>query len=486
MIMIFRSFYAKLSLIFLILVLALGGISLAIAFSAAGHLFDEVEQLLNRKYASSIAMELQPLVEEEFSEDIIKSAIHYMMVLNPMVEIYLIDSKGLIKAYFTHPAETLERPTIDLDPLIKFVSSDGLEPVLGDDPRTEKEKKPFSAAPLQMGQDRGYVYVILRGQSYDRSLEMLENSYYLRTGFSTFFLAFIITLIAGLFLFFFLTRRLSKLGLAVKAFKNGDYKYRVSVSGSDELSNLGSAFNEMAASIEIGVEKLQKAEKQRSDLITNISHDLRSPLTSIRGHLETMLIKDMKLTDKEGREFLEISLKNVTSFQKLVEELFELAKLESNQVKPGMEAFQFAELAQDVIMKLKPRAEASSINLKIEYPNDLPSIKGEIGLIERMITNILENAISHTPEKGQIHITIKLVNEGLQIVISDTGMGIDEEDLPHIFERFYRADKSRDRASPGTGLGLAITKEIVGLHNGTIEVTSSPGNGAVFSIFLPF
>ncbi len=485
MFMIFRSFYAKLSLIFLILILALGVGSLAIAFSAARHLFDETEQVLNREYASSIALELQPMVEKGFSESGIKGAIHYMMVLNPMVEIYLIDGDGNIKAYFTHPAESLSQDSIDIVPLEKFISSNGLESVLGEDPRAGGKRKPFSAAPLLMGKDHGYVYVILRGQSYDRSFKMLRSSYYIRTGLSTFFFAFLATLIAGLFLFFFLTRRLRHLSSAVKAFEAGEYDYRVAIRGYDELGALGSAFNEMAASIEAGVEKLHQAEHQRSDLITNISHDLRSPLTSIRGHLETMLLKDMKVTDKEGREFLEISLKNVSSFQKLVEELFELAKLETHQIKLRNEAFQIAELVQDVVLKIKPRAEASQIKLTIDQPEELPAISGDIGMIERVLTNLLENAITHTPEKGQVNISIIPGKEILMITVSDTGSGIAGEDLPYIFERFYRADKSRDRRTPGTGLGLAIAKEIIGLHRGRIEASSPDGNGAIFSISLP-
>jgi signal transduction histidine kinase len=485
MLMIFRSFYAKLSLIFLILILALGAGSLAIAFSAARHLFDETEQLLNREYASSIALELQPMVVEGFSESGIKNAIHYMMVLNPMVEIYLIDAKGTIKAYFTHPAEKLSQDSIDLVPLEKFISSNGFEPVLGEDPRTGGKRKPFSAAPLLMGEDHGYVYVILRGQSYDRSFEMLRSSYYIRTGLSTFFFAFLATLIVGLFLFFFLTRRLRHLSSAVKAFEAGKYDFRVAIRGSDELGALARAFNEMATSIEAGIENLHQAEHQRSDLITNISHDLRSPLTSIRGHLETMLLKDMKMTDKEGREFLEISLKNVSSFQKLVEELFELAKLETHQIKLRNEAFQIAELVQDVALKIKPSADFSLVTITIDQPEKLSPINGDIGMIERVLTNLLENAIAHTPEKGQVNISIVQKDEELLLTVSDTGSGIAQEDLPHIFERFYRADKSRDRRTPGTGLGLAITKEIVGLHSGRIEADSPEGKGAVFRIFLP-
>ncbi|MBI9102751.1 MAG: HAMP domain-containing histidine kinase [Spirochaetales bacterium] len=485
MLMIFRSFYAKLSLIFLFLILILGGVTLFITFSAAGHLFDEVEQLLNREYAASIALEIQPLVEEGFFEELIKDAIHYMMVLNPMVEIYLIDSTGEILAYFTHPAESLNRLSIDLSPIRTFVESSGLEPVLGDDPRSSQDKKPFSAAPLRMGNSSGYVYVILRGQSYDKSLEMLRNSYYIKTGFRTFLLAFIIALAVGLSLFFLITRRLRYLHTAVKTFQIGEYNHRVDLGGSDELGDLGRAFNEMAFSIEAGVEKLREAEQQRSDLITNISHDLRSPLTSVRGHLETVLLKDDKISPEERRNFLETSLKSVSSFQKLVEELFELVKLETSQVRPGIEPFQIAELAQDVVLKLKPRAVNSGVSLIIEQPGNLPVFHGDIGLIERLLSNLLENAVTHTPSGGMVKITVEVQDEVIKIVVSDTGSGISSEDLPHIFERFYRGDKSRDRGVPGTGLGLAIAREIVGLHKGSIEVQSPADSGAVFTIYLP-
>ncbi|MBN2551823.1 MAG: HAMP domain-containing histidine kinase, partial [Spirochaetales bacterium] len=381
----FRSFYARLSVIFLLLILALGAVSLAVAFRAAGHLSDEVEQELNREYAASIAGELQPLVEGGFSQEGIKDAIHYMMVLNPMVEIYLLDEEGTIMAYFTHPEENLSRWSVDLDPVKEFIKDEAGGPVLGDDPRTPGIRKPFSAASLRMGGRQGYVYVILRGQSYDRSLENLRSSYFLRTGLSTFLLALLATLLAGLSLFFFLTRRLRELSSAARAFERGDLDRRVSVRGSDELGALGRAFNEMAASVQAGVEQLKVAEQQRSDLLASISHDLRSPLTSIRGNLETALLKGGTLSGEEGRGFMETNLKNVLSLQKLVEELFELAKLETKQVEPVREPFQLGELAQDAVLKLKPRAVEGGIALEVEQPRELPPIVADIGMIERVL-----------------------------------------------------------------------------------------------------
>jgi len=485
MISIFRSFYARLSLIFLLLILILGIVSLTIAFTSSEHLFDEVEQLLNREYAGNIALELKPLVREGLSLDEIKEAIHYMMVLNPMVEIYLLDDKGNILAYFTHPEEKVIRNRVNPGPLRSFIASDGRKAVLGDDPRTESRVKPFSAAPLTMGDRSGYVYVILRGQSYDRSLEMLQNSYYLQSGLSTFFLALLATLLAGLSLFFVLTRRLRSLSTAVAAFEQGRYNYRLEIKGRDEIADLSRGFNEMASSVEKGIEELHRAENQRTELIANISHDLRSPLTSIRGHLETILLKDDKLGGKERQEFLETILRNVSSFQKLVEELFDLARLESRQIVPDLETVMMAELVQDVILKLKSRSDESEIQVEMKIRGDITGVPGDMGLLERVLTNLIENALSHTPAGGKITVGIQSGSGTLTIEVQDTGPGIAPEDLPHIFERFYRADKSRDRRIPGTGLGLAIVKGIMELHGGSVSARNIPGSGALFTLTFP-
>ncbi len=479
-----RSFYARISLLFLLLILLLGSASLITAFNASRHLFDEVEQLLNREYASSIAGELQPILKDGFSEEKIKEAIHYMMVLNPMVEIYLLNEQGRILSYFTHPEESLERNSIAVEPLRRFIASDGWEIIQGDDPRTEKEEKPFSAAALPMGDSTGFVYVILRGQSYDKSLASAGNNYYFRTGLYIFSGALLFTIITGLILFFLLTRRLRLLARGVRAFEQGNLEYRVNISGRDELGELGSTFNDMARTIQKGMEDLKKAKKERTDLIANISHDLRSPLTSIRGHLETLFLKEPDLSREEKKQFLEITLKNVSAFQNLVEELFDLARLESRQYRIKKETFSLAELVQDVIIKLRPLGESKKIEINFAPPGLIP-LSGDISLLERVITNILINSITHTPEQGKIDISLTEKNDSVEWRIQDSGPGIPAEDLPRIFDRFYRADKSRNRTGSGTGLGLAIAREIVTLHKGTLRASNGRDGGAVFSMTLP-
>ncbi|MBB6480428.1 sensor histidine kinase [Spirochaeta isovalerica] len=472
-----RSFYGRLSLLFLLLVILLAASTLFIAFQAAGHLFDEVEQELNRKYASSLAVELQPFVTDEIQTDMIMDRIQYMMVLNPMVEIYLISGTGEVLAYFTGPGDMVKRHQIDMVPVKTFVFGQNSELIRGDDPRTTDQVKPFSAAPLKIAGKQGFVYVILRGRNFDRSLGMIRSSYYIRSGLISFLLALAVTLIAGFSLFSLLTSRLRKLGKSVKGFEEGDYGNRVEVKGADEIAGLGRAFNDMARSVEESIE-------QRNDLITNISHDLRSPLTSIRGNIETVLLKDA-LSAEEQKTYLESALKSVSAFQKLVEQLFELSKLESRDIKINREIFIPAELAQDIILKYKLQAEKKDIELKLNHSERNSPFSGDIALLERALSNLLENAINYTGEGGIVCLTLEEKTGKLFISVSDTGQGIPPEEAERVFERFYRGDKSRDRRISGTGLGLSITREIVELHRGTINLETSGNRGTTFIIELP-
>jgi len=473
-----KSFYGRLSALFLLLVLILAASSLSIAFRSAGHLFDEVEQELNRKYASSLAVELQPFVTDEIRKEMIMERIQYMMVLNPMVEIYLISGKGDVLAYFTGPGDMVKRHKVNMEPVRAFVYGFNDELIRGDDPRTTDQLKPFSAAPLKISGGQGYVYVILRGRNFDRSLGMIRSSYYIRSGLIAFLLALAATLIAGLTLFSLLTARLRKLGKSVKGFEKGDYSNRVDIKGSDEIAALGRAFNDMARSVEQGI-------RQRNDLTTNISHDLRSPLTSIRGNLETVLLKDESLSREERITYLESALKGVSAFQRQVEQLFELSKLESRDIQVRREMFFPAELAQDTILKFQAQAEGKGIALTLYRSERNLPYQGDIALMERALSNLLENALIYTEKGGSVSLTLEERDHSLSISVKDSGPGIAPEEADRIFERFYRGDKSRNRRIAGTGLGLSIAKEIVELHGGTVKLVPQKDKGTTFLIELP-
>jgi signal transduction histidine kinase len=479
-----HSFYARISTIFLLLVLALGAGIVAIAFNAAGNLFGDVEQLLNRDYARSIARQLAPAVSQGFDKEKVMDAIQSMMILNPRVEIYILDAEGKILGYFLNPHETVYLTHVELRPILAFIESGGMRLAEGRDPRSRTRSKRFSAAPLNMGGEKGFVYIILGGAQYDSSLRMIRSSYYIRAGVVAFALAVVSTLVVGLAAFFLLTRRLTSLGTVVRGFERGELTRRADARGADELGALGRAFNDMAITIAADVDKLRLAERMRSELIGNISHDLRSPLASIQGYLETTLRKDAELDPRERRRFLEISLRSAESLRRLVEELFDLVRLETRQIQPWRESFSIAELAQDVVLKLAPAVEKAGVTVSVRPARGVPPVFGDIGMIERVLTNLIENAVRFTPRAGTVRVDLREEGREVLVSVADTGPGIDPEDLPRIFERFYRADPSRDRSTQGAGLGLAIARQIVELHGSTLEVTSRPSEGAVFSFRL--
>ena len=223
----------------------------------------------------------------------------------------------------------------------------------------------------------------------------------------------------------------------------------------------------------------------RGDLIANVSHDLRTPLVSLRGYLELLVLKGDTLAPATQRSYLEIALRQSEHLATLIDELFELAKLDFKGLQIEREPFQFAELAVDVLQKFQLAADRQQVALRVEAAAALPPVNADLSLIERVLDNLIGNALQHTPEGGSVEVGMQC--DGARVIarVTDTGRGIASGDLPLIFDRFYRVDKSRHRASGGAGLGLAIAKRIVELHGSTIAVDSQVGQGSCFSFTLP-
>ena len=233
------------------------------------------------------------------------------------------------------------------------------------------------------------------------------------------------------------------------------------------------------------MEKIEKADTLRRELIANVSHDLRTPLATLQGYIETLFIKNKSLTSKERQHHLEIAIQHCERLSKLVEELFELARLDSHETKVHYEPFNISELAQDVIQKYSLAAQKNQINIQVDPDRSLPFVNADIAMIERVMENLLDNALRHTPTGGLIRLTFSVQNGDVVVGVSDTGCGIPEEDLPHIFDRFYQKDRNKAPHTGHSGLGLAIAKRILELHNKSINVESTAESGATFTFSLP-
>lgn len=481
----FRSFYGKISAVYLVLLLILGGVTAAVTFNATTRLAAEVEQRLHEDYAENIAGELRPLYDNQPADsEEIKHAIHFMMVLNPQVEIYLLDESGTIVSYFSSGDNPMPQGPVDIAPIERFLSEESPPLILGEDPRNQRMQTPFSAARLDSGSGAPeYVYVVLEGSRYDSAFETLRNSYIARTGLITLGVTILCAALGGLILFSFLTRRVRYLSSAVRAFRSGELSKRVYLRGDDEIAELGRSFNEMADRIESDMEKLERSDRTRRELVANVSHDLRSPLSSIQGYLETALLKEEELDRNERKRLLETSMESARALQGLVDQLFELSKLEAAEAAPEFEPANAAELANDVVLTMGPDAEARHVAVTVKAPAEQPLVTADVAMVERALRNLLHNAVSHTPAGGTVTVAIENREHAVELSVSDTGHGIPAQELPYIFDRFYRVDKSR--ASKGAGLGLAIAWQIARLHGTELTVESEINRGTTFRFELP-
>jgi signal transduction histidine kinase len=276
-----------------------------------------------------------------------------------------------------------------------------------------------------------------------------------------------------------INRPLAEMEQAALRFAQGDYTARVSPRGRDEVATLGQTFNQMAESV-------GSVEQLRRELVANVSHDLRTPLTVIRGYLEGL--RSGQIADRRSAEMaFEAMQAEVARLLHLVDDLRQAAALDSGSLPLNRRPITATALASEAIDRITPLAEAKGVHLRSEVPADLPPLNLDEDRMGQALFNLLENAVRHTPAGGTILLTAQNQGEYLQLIVQDDGAGIPAQHLPHIFERFYRADRARNPSEGRAGLGLSIVKAIVEAHGGAVTVDSAgiPGQGSVFTVSLP-
>ena len=287
-----------------------------------------------------------------------------------------------------------------------------------------------------------------------------------------------LAIIIALILIFFLSRRItSPIGVLAKAARRlgrGDLSQRVQLRGEGEVAALAQAFNSMAADLE-------HAEQLRRNLVADVAHELRTPLSNIQGYLEAIRDRVMKPDAATIRSLNE----EAALLSRLVDELQELSLAEAGELKLVYQAEDIAKLVKQAVTPWQPQVTATEISLSLDLPDNLPLVNIDWQRVNQVLHNLLENAVAHTRKGGTINVAAAKQGDWVEISVSDTGEGIPAEDLPHIFERFYRVDKSRARATGGSGLGLTIAKRLVEAHGGKITVQSKLGKGSRFSFTLP-
>jgi histidine kinase len=278
----------------------------------------------------------------------------------------------------------------------------------------------------------------------------------------------------------FVTRRLvgpiRRMKEASQRIADGDYEERVEVSGEDELGGLAQSFNQMA-------QTLAETEERRRQLIGDVAHELRTPLANIKGVLEGLA--DGVLS-AEPATFYQVE-REVTRLQRLVQDLEALSRAEAGQLLLEREPLDPGSFVEEAVARLRPQYEEKGVGLEVRMASPLPRVSADKWRMTQVMMNLLGNALQYTPQGGQVTVTAEQDQEQFVVRVADNGIGIAAEQLAHVFERFYRVDKSRSRAGGGSGIGLTIARYLVEAHGGRIWAQSEGvGKGSVFAFTLPF
>lgn len=476
------SLFWRLAVIFFLVLVATTAWLLYITMNTAEMYAQESSQQLNRSVASHISKFTTPFTDGVLNEEDLENTFFDIMVMNPSVECYLLDTTGNILSY-NAPENKVKLERVPLGPIHDFIRDTTEQYITNEDPRNPGTQKVFAAAKVKEdGVFRGYFYTVLASEEHTSVMEMLNESYFMKLAGRSVMIVLIVALVVGFLMLFLLTRNLKKIVGVVKRFQGGDHKARIDLKSRGELTQLASDYNAMADTIVNYIEEIKSVESLRRELIANVSHDLRTPLATIQGYAETLTMKADSLDDAEKAKYTETILKGTERIKKLVDDLFELSKLETKQVKAQFEFFSLAELVSDISSKYELLAQKQNVIIKPNIPQDLPMIYADIALIDRVLQNLVDNALKHTPESGTISIELVPFENHLEVLVADTGLGITPEELPYIFDRYAKARSNRKE---GTGLGLAIVKKILELHDSTISVTSKVDVGTTFRFQLP-
>jgi len=293
-----------------------------------------------------------------------------------------------------------------------------------------------------------------------------------------------IAMILGYFLSSTLTERIHLLKNAAEQLAQGHLKTRVPIQGRDEVAALAESFNQMAEQLQAADQKQRELESLRRDLIAWVSHDLQTPLTSMRAILEAL--SDGIVEEPETvKRYLNTAQRDVRSLSALIDDLFQMAQLDAGGFPLDRAKASLGDLVSDTLESFTELAKQQEITLEGNVETDVDPVIMDTQAIGRVLNNLISNSLRHTSTRGRVSVWVRRTTQSVEVTVGDTGEGIRTEDIPHIFERFYRGEKSRNRGTGGAGLGLAIARGIIRAHGGDIRVESEPGKGTQFTFHIP-
>ncbi|PKG82482.1 two-component sensor histidine kinase [Colwellia sp. 75C3] len=459
----------------------------------------QAEQKLHVNLAEHLAHDNPLLQDGVYDKPALENLFHTLMLLGPAFEFYFLDAEGNILTYSADPAK-IKRKAVSLAPLKQLIANPQQVPVFGDDPRGFSNKKIFSASPVYQGDLlQGYLYIIIGGEIYDSIFSQVQGDKDLQKYGAFVIASLLLLLLVLLAVFHYFThpvRELARQMQALKAVQYDQTKIQLKQWGSvsdhsidnNEVHFLGATFNDMVVQINQQFSLLTENDRIRRELLAHLSHDLRTPLATMQGYVETLVIKADSITDIERAQYLVTVQRSIAQLKRLIDQIFELAHLENGQVTVNLETFAIGELLHDIMAKFVLKADEKKISLALKPAQCRFMVYSDIAKLERIMTNLLENAIRHTNEGGEIIINVSQgdnkQNNKIKIAVIDNGSGISKADIAYIFDARYRASNAIEDSTHHTGLGLAISQKLSLILNSELMVSSELGQGSNFSFSL--
>lgn len=481
-----RTLFGRLLLVFLLFGVVMTAALLYVLSVSHEQFKLEFDQTINRDLAQDYVAANFFLTDRPLDAQTLHQGIGKLAAANPAIDVYLLDRRGRIVASSV-PSTEWRRHTVDVAAIQHFLAGRPA-PIMGDDPRQPKGRTVFSAAPFRVRDCPGdYLYLVLGRADDAPGAAKLRSAFAIREGAGIILLAATLAVALSLLVVRLLTRRLSVLDQTMSLFEQltaGSSQPLEQRRDGDEIDRLAAMFKDFAARIEAQMAQLKSVDAARREMLANLSHDLRTPITTLLAHLESLQMEEAPLDEQERREYIEVSMRQGRRIAQLIEQLLEAAKLEAGQVSARPEAFPIGELLHDVVHKFALTARERGISLSASVQPEGLRVTGDIALLERVFDNLIENALRHTPGGGRVILSAERAGGRARLAVSDSGAGMTAAEAALAFSRFYRGDHGRSTTSGHAGLGLAIVKSILDLHGTTIAVDSRPGHGTSFRFDL--
>ncbi len=417
------------------------------------------------------------------------SLLHMLMTVNPAIDVYVLDQDGRVRAYLGDPGDVREAQ-VNMQAVRRFLSDESL-PIPGSDPKAPGRPKIFSAAmfPSVSGSPPGYLYVVLNGQARMHAEGNVGSRRLWASIAVGIGAGLALTLIVGLMAVRSLTRPLRQLALRMQSFRvdrsnPDDGAVSAAVSG-DEVAAIGRSFETMALRIETQAKDQAAQQAAHREVIANVAHDLRTPLTALHGYLEALQQRGVAIEPEERRRYVAAAIAQSDKVRRMSQQLFELARLQSTDEIMQRDRFRLDELVHDTVQKFELSARPSPVALLGSPPGPI-DMEGDLQLIDRALTNLIDNAIRHGAGQRPVRVSLTHRGQGVTVLVEDDGPGLPGEISSRLDAGRPLRESPPSRPGGGFGgLGLAITQRIAWLHGGSLRTLPAPRGGTRLCLALP-